>query len=142
VVFTPCLSLHRVPGPVDALAPPVNADSNPFVVRKSGIRRRPINLLDRLVLSVPKRLLAHAVDRNQVRRIAREHCRRVSDQPTDSWAWMLRLRALPEGYATASHSAQRRRWHLEFERLLGRATHAGLLINQSDQADIASGAPR
>jgi RNase P protein component len=91
-----------------------------------------------VVLAVPKRLLARAVDRNRVRRIAREHYRRLRVSEPGYWVWMLRLRALPAGFVNASQSARRQCWHAEIDRLFDRACRAGLLIGQPPQPSDAT----
>jgi RNase P protein component len=138
VASTACMSLHRVPGIAAEIGelsmttwPEVGAPSTEYFLGKP---------LNQVVLAVPKRLLARAVDRNRVRRIARERYRRLRVNETGSWVWMLRLRALPAGYVNASQSARRQCWHAEIDRLFDRAFRAGLLIGQPRQPSDAKGA--
>jgi RNase P protein component len=132
------MSLHRVPGVAAEKGelsmttwPEVGAQSTEYFLGKP---------LNQIVLAVPKRLLVRAVDRNRVRRIAREHYRRLRVNETGSWVWMVRLRALPAGYVNASQSARRCCWHTEIDKLFDRAFRAGLLIRQSSQPKDATGA--
>lgn len=128
VVATACLSLHRLRRPTTGPGQLPVDQIQCSGYQATAMVKSPVKLLGELVLSVPKRLLARAVDRNGVRRIAREHCRGLVVNDLGCWVWMLRLRALPEGYRTASHSARRQRWHVEFEKLVARARHSGLLV--------------
>jgi hypothetical protein len=67
-------------------------------------------------MSVPRRLLRRAVDRNTVRRVAREAFRSVRLRARGS-ALMLKLRRLPEGYEQASQRARKTRWRAELDQL-------------------------
>jgi len=67
-------------------------------------------------MSVPRRLLRRAIDRNTVRRVAREAFRSVHSRARGS-ALMLKLKRLPEGYEQASQRARKMRWRTELNRL-------------------------
>ena len=132
------MSLHRMPGAAAGTGQPVTSPCSDGAAQATEyFLGEPCN---EVVLAVPKRLLARAVDRNRVRRIAREHYRRVRVNEPGLWVWMLRLRALPAGYANASQSARRICWHAEIDQLFDRAFRAGLLMGQPLQPSDAKGA--
>ena len=70
-----------------------------------------------LLLAVPKRQLARAVDRNLVRRIAREAWRGagLAGRPL---AMLLKLRRRPDWFASAGVRCKRRRLREELDELL------------------------
>jgi RNase P protein component len=67
-------------------------------------------------MSVPRRLLRRAVDRNTVRRVAREALRSVQVRARGS-ALMLKLKRLPEGYEQSTQRARKTRWRAELDQL-------------------------
>ena len=69
-----------------------------------------------LLMSVPRRLLKRAIDRNTVRRIARESLRGVGAH-TGSVALMLRLKRLPDRFDQLSLRARKLLWRTELEQL-------------------------
>jgi len=93
VASTPCFGLHC----------------------RSGVVATPV-----LLMSVPKRLLRKAVDRNTVRRIAREAFR-ASCASFAHCALMLRLKRLPEGFGAMASRARKSRWRVELDRLFASA---------------------
>jgi len=77
-----------------------------------------------LLMAVPKRLLKRAVDRNAVKRVAREHWRHLRWQHggggVRAQRYLLRLKARPVGYAESSRPARKKFWHLELSALFAR----------------------
>lgn len=77
-----------------------------------------------LLMSVPRRLLKRAVDRNTVRRLARESLRTTREQAVGC-ALMLRLKRTPTGFEALSQRARKAAWRAELERVfslgIGRA---------------------
>ncbi len=76
----------------------------------------------RLGMSVPKRLLPRAVDRNALKRVAREAWR-LADWPIHlrPERAMIKLRRRDEGWRELPRGALKRLWRLELDRLIGRA---------------------
>ncbi|MEZ5652702.1 MAG: ribonuclease P protein component [Burkholderiaceae bacterium] len=77
-----------------------------------------------LWMAVPKRLLKRAVDRNALRRVAREHWRQLPFSDTDERVparrYLLRLKARPVAFAQSSRPARKAFWHVELADLFGR----------------------
>jgi RNase P protein component len=71
----------------------------------------------RLLMTVPKKLLARAVDRNQFRRIARD-CWRARPTPMLGVSAMVRLRRRPDGYGGWPRGERARCWRDELGALL------------------------
>ena len=91
VASTACFGLHRQPLPADG---PV------------------------LLMSVPRRVLRRAVDRNVVRRIARESLR-AQRRGACGLALMLKLKRVPQGFDVMASRARKARWREELDRLFG-----------------------
>ena len=72
-----------------------------------------------LLMAIPKRVLGRAVDRNQVRRIARESWRAVRG-PQCSQAILLRLKRRPQRFEGLPRGALKQLWRLEIDRLMQR----------------------
>ena len=83
-------------------------------------RRRCGSVEPLLFVSVPKRILARAVDRNSVKRIAREAWRSARG-PACGFALMLRLRRSPAGFESITTRERKRVWREELDRLLASA---------------------
>lgn len=73
-----------------------------------------------LLMTVPKKLLARAVDRNQFRRVARAYwrLRPTSMRGLDA---LVRLRRRPEAFANWPRGERSRRWRDELAVLFGAA---------------------
>ena len=71
-------------------------------------------------MSVPKRVLARAVDRNTVRRVARESWR-AAHGPSGGFAVMLRLKRLPESIDAQPQGVRKRTWRADLDRLFAQA---------------------
>lgn len=69
-----------------------------------------------LLMSIPKRLLRRAVDRNTVRRIAREALRGMRIGAAGS-ALMLKLRRVPIGFDTLTQRSRKALWRVELDRV-------------------------
>ena len=76
----------------------------------------PVTTVGVLFLSVPKRQLARAVDRNLVRRIAREAWRGTGVAPRPI-AVLVKLRRRPEWFAAAGVRQKRRQLRIELDAL-------------------------
>jgi RNase P protein component len=76
----------------------------------------------RLGMSVPKRLIAGAVDRNLLKRVAREAWR-LADWPVDARPEraMIRLRRRSDGWRAMPRGALKRLWRSELDLLVRRA---------------------
>ena len=83
-----------------------------------GLHRRPTGTPDEpiLLMSVPRRVLKRAVDRNTVRRLARESLRATREQASGC-ALMLRLKRTPTGFEALSQRARKAAWRAELERV-------------------------
>ena len=83
-----------------------------------GLHRRPIGLAGEpiLLMSVPKRVLRRAVDRNTVRRLARESLRERRGQAAGS-ALFLRLKRQPTGFDALTQRARKTVWRAELARV-------------------------
>lgn len=83
-----------------------------------GLHRRLMGTQDKpiLLMSVPRRVLKRAVDRNTVRRLARESLRAAREQASGC-ALMLRLKRTPTGFEALSQRARKATWRAELERL-------------------------
>lgn len=79
---------------------------------------------DILLMAVPKRLLARAVDRNTLRRIAREAWRARSGPARPRAPALLRLARRPSGFETLTQRARKRLWREELDDLLARDADA------------------
>lgn len=90
VASTACFGLHR---------------------QSTGFPNGPI-----LLMSVPRRLLKRAVDRNTVRRLARESLRATGRQASGC-ALMLRLKRTPTGFDVLTQRARKAAWRAELTRL-------------------------
>ena len=119
VAATACLSLHRA--------------RQTAICEERLVREPPI-----LLLAVPKRLLSRAVDRNSLRRLAREHWRVGTIAASGAGVWMLKLRALPSGYFDNTKAWQRRFWHAQLVSLLDRALQAVSVPGVARVADFAA----
>jgi RNase P protein component len=75
---------------------------------------------DILLMAVPKRLLKRAVDRNTLRRIAREAWRARTANPRPRTPALLRLARRPAGFETLTQRARKRLWREELDDLLAR----------------------
>lgn len=73
-----------------------------------------------LLMTVPKKVLSRAVDRNQFRRIARESWRAVPDSLLGAHA-LVRLRRRPSEFARWPSGERARRWRSELDALLSAA---------------------
>ena len=69
-----------------------------------------------LLMSVPRRVLKRAVDRNTVRRLARESLRATREQAYGC-ALMLRLKRTPTGFEALTQRARKAAWRAELERV-------------------------
>lgn len=76
----------------------------------------------RLGFAVPRRQLAHAVDRNALKRVAREAWRRVrwpgENRPAVA---LVKLRRADPAWPGATRRALKRSWRAELDALFGRA---------------------
>jgi len=83
-----------------------------------GLHRCPIGSSGEsvLLMSVPKRVLRRAVDRNTVRRIARESLRERRTQAAGS-ALFLRLKRQPTGFDALTQRARKAVWRAELARV-------------------------
>lgn len=87
-----------------------------------------------LGFSVPKRVLARAVDRNAVRRVAREAWRAVGWNPgRRPQAAMIKLRGRDPTWAQMSRPALKKVWRAELEELIAR-------FNSGQRGSAAKGA--
>ena len=97
---------------------PPNARSEPGI--SQGIE---------LLMAIPKRQLKRAVDRNTVRRIAREAWRaamtpeavRPAAGEQERGSALLRLVTRPQGFAGLAHGARKRLWRSELDGLFAGA---------------------
>ena len=69
-----------------------------------------------LLMSVPRRVLKRAIDRNTVRRIARESLRQVRG-PAEGVALMVRLKRRPDDFEGLSQRARKTLWRSELDQL-------------------------
>lgn len=84
-----------------------------------GLHRQPLTADHPILLmSVPRRVLRRAVDRNAVRRIARESLRALH-RGRSGMALMLKLKRVPEGFDAMASRARKARWREELDRLFG-----------------------
>jgi RNase P protein component len=67
-------------------------------------------------MSVPRRVLKRAVDRNTVRRLARESLRATREQASGC-ARKRRLKRTPTGFEALSQRARKAAWRAELERV-------------------------
>ena len=83
-----------------------------------GLHRCPIGSQGEpiLLMSVPKRVLRRAVDRNTVRRLARESLRERRSQAAGS-ALFLRLKRQPTGFDALTQRARKTVWRAELARV-------------------------
>jgi len=73
-----------------------------------------------LLMAIPKRLLKRAVDRNTVRRAARQAWRdQVLSQGPTSTA-LIRMTAKPSGFEQSSRPQRKKRWREELVELMDR----------------------
>lgn len=74
---------------------------------------------ERLAMSVPKRQLKRAVDRNQLKRIAREAWRLQAwgDAPRPALVVMLKLRRTEADWKTSGRTALKKAWRAELDEL-------------------------
>lgn len=72
-----------------------------------------------LLMAIPKRVLSRAVDRNQVRRIARESWR-AARGPQCAQTLLLRLKRRPQRFEGLPRGALKQLWRLEIDRLMQR----------------------
>ena len=79
---------------------------------------------DVLLMAVPKRLLKRAVDRNTLRRVAREAWRAASGHDRPRSPALLRLARRPAGFDTLTQRARKRLWREEIDELLARDADA------------------
>lgn len=73
-----------------------------------------------LIFSVPRRVLARAVDRNTVRRVGREVWRELG-RAAGSRAVMIRLKRIPADFAAMPQRARKAHWRAQLASLLGSA---------------------
>lgn len=73
-----------------------------------------------LLMAVPKRLLKRAVDRNTLRRIAREAWRAGASPDRPQAPALLRLAKRPSGFDTLTQRARKRLWRAEIDGLFAR----------------------
>lgn len=71
----------------------------------------------RLIFSVPRRVLARAVDRNTVRRIGREVWRKLGSG-AGSRAVMIRLKRLPPDFAAMPQRERKAHWRAQLASIL------------------------
>jgi len=76
--------------------------------------------LGKLGFSVPKRLLRRAVDRNALKRVAREAWRHARWNTVARPAAMIKLRRVDAQWKTASRSALKKAWRGELDELIRR----------------------
>lgn len=83
-----------------------------------GLHSRPTDAPDSpiLLMSVPRRVLKRAVDRNTVRRLARESLRSIRQQASGC-ALLLRLKRIPAGFEALSQQARKTAWRAELVRV-------------------------
>ena len=83
-----------------------------------GLHRCPLGLPGEsvLLMSVPKRVLRRAVDRNTVRRLARESLQERRRQAAGS-ALFLRIKRQPAGFAALTQRARKAVWRAELARV-------------------------
>ena len=83
-----------------------------------GLHSRPADVPDVpvLLMSVPRRVLKRAVDRNTVRRLARETLLTTGRQASGC-ALLLRLKRMPTGFDALSQRARKAAWRAELSRL-------------------------
>lgn len=67
-------------------------------------------------MSVPRRVLKRAIDRNTVRRIARESLRQARG-PAGGVALMVRLKRRPDDFEGLSQRARKTLWRSELDQL-------------------------
>jgi hypothetical protein len=98
--------------------------------RTSGTESPDIQGIE-LLMAIPKRQLKRAVDRNTVRRVAREAWRAAArpaatDEPAHalpaqevaSRSALLRLVSRPQGFALLAQGARKRLWRAELDHLI------------------------
>src|SRR5690606_5774290 len=73
-----------------------------------------------LLMAVPKRLLKRAVDRNTLRRVAREAWRAGASPRRPQTPALLRLAKRPPGFDALTQRARKRLWREELDALLAR----------------------
>lgn len=88
-------------------------------IRHSG-RHCGQGTLGKLGFSVPKRLLRRAVDRNALKRVAREAWRHARWNGVARPAAMIKLRRVEPQWKTTSRSALRKAWRGELDELIRR----------------------
>ena len=131
-------SVQRVLDPVKTPRP-VRASDRVSATRMAAVllRRTPVAQTDHLSLTlggvpgseadpsllttVPKRLLARAVDRNQFKRVAREFWRGRPDHWGANWA-LIRLRRRPRAFSEWSRGERLRQWRTELAALIERSS--------------------
>lgn len=86
--------------------------------RYFGLQRHPLESggFPVLLMSVPRRLLKRAVDRNTVRRIAKESLRSARPQ-VNGVALMVKLKRRPDEFETLTQRARKALWRAELDRL-------------------------
>lgn len=79
---------------------------------------------DILLMAIPKRLLKRAIDRNTLRRIAREAWRAGLNRSRPRSPALLRLVRRPVDFDGLTHRARKRLWREEIDELLARDADA------------------
>lgn len=96
--------------------PPV-ASTHFVIARKPGPTTEDVDAAA-LLMAIPKRLLRRAIDRNTVRRIAREAWRgRHGARAPASGPVLLRLLRRPAGFENMTQRARKRLWRQELDAL-------------------------
>jgi len=89
-------------------------------IPEGELRRSGPRTLGKLGFSVPKRLLPRAVDRNALKRVAREAWRHARWSGVARPAAMIKLRRVEPQWKTASRSALKKAWRSELDELIRR----------------------
>ena len=118
-VATACFALGPVRSRARVL---INPGLNPGAGNAGGLLSGPDQPNKaKLLMAVPKRLLRRAVDRNAVRRAARQAwADRIRIGASGSTDALLRMTALPEGFGQASRPQRKKIWRCEMELLMDR----------------------
>jgi RNase P protein component len=77
-----------------------------------------------LLMAVPKRLLKRAIDRNTLRRVAREAWRAGASAERPATPVLLRLQRRPDGFERLTQRARKRLWRAEIDALLAKDADA------------------
>ena len=93
------------------------------------------NIAPTLLMTVPKRLLARAVDRNLFKRLARE-CWRFGPLSRHSCWALVRLRRCPSAYTEWTVRERKLRWRVELSSLLERGAASVQRRRQDQRAGV------